>query len=63
MANVVMAAKPKKVSSFIINGQVYEGTANDYYSGKLTSTRTPVVDELGGVESADKVAEETEGNK
>lgn len=59
MANVVMASKPKKISSFIINGQVYEGTANDYYSGKLTS----MGNDLGGAETPNRVSEPTEGTK
>ena len=55
---VVMSPKPKRVRSFIINGQVYEGGAEEYYNG--TST---MGNELGGNTSPDRLAEQTEGDK
>jgi len=57
MANVVMSPKPKRVRTFIINGQVYEGGAEEYYNG------SSVGNELGGATSTDRVAESTEDNK
>lgn len=59
MANVVMSPKPKRVRSFIINGQVYEGGAEEYYSGKSA----PMGNELGGDTSPDRLAEQTEVNE
>ncbi|NTW91012.1 MAG: hypothetical protein HGA35_03645 [Erysipelotrichaceae bacterium] len=43
----------------MINGQLYEGGAEEYYSGKSTS----MGNELGGTPSPDKLAESTEANK
>lgn len=59
MANVVMSAKPKRVRSFIINGQLYEGGAEEYYNG----VSTPVGNEVGGTPTTDRLAEQTEVNE
>lgn len=52
-----MSAKPKRVRSFIINGQIYEGGAEEYYNG------SSVGNELGGAPSTDRLAESTEEYK
>ena len=57
MANVVMSPKPKRVRSFIINGQIYEGGAEEYYNG------SSVGNELGGASTTNRVAEQTEANE
>jgi hypothetical protein len=56
MANVVMASKPKRVRSFIINGQIYEGGAEEYYNGSSMGN------DLGGATTTDRLAEQTEVN-
>jgi hypothetical protein len=50
MATVEMSAKPKRIKTFIINGQVYEGGATEYYQG----TSKPY---LGGARSSNSVEE------
>jgi len=56
MANVVMSSKPKRIRAFMINGQLYEGGAEEYYTGKSTA----MGNDLGGTISPDRVAESTE---
>jgi len=65
MANVVMSPKPKRVRTFMINGQIYEGGAEEYYSGKSTqpATDTTVGDELGATSGTDRLDESTEDDK
>jgi len=65
MANVVMSPKPKRVRAFMINGQLYEGGAEEYYTGKSTAP-TPVAtvgDELGATSGTDRLDESTEDDK
>lgn len=56
---VVMAAKPKRVRKFIINGHIYAGGAEEYYSGQ----RNPIGDNLGGDRTAEGVLQETGADK
>ena len=48
---VQMSPKPKRIKTFIINGQIYEGGATEYYQG----TAKPY---LGGAGSTDSVEAE-----
>ena len=59
MANVVMASKPKRIRTFIINGQVYEGGMEQYYSGQATPAKTTntVEPNLGGATTPDGLPE------
>lgn len=54
-----MAAKPKRVRKFIINGHIYAGGAEEYYSGQ----RNPIGDNLGGDRTAEGVQEEDGGQE
>jgi len=56
---VVMAAKPKRIREFIINGHIYAGGAEEYYSGQ----RNPIGNNLGGVRDAEGVQSETAGEE
>ena len=55
MPEVVMSANPKKIRTFIINGQMYEGGAEDYFSGRAK----PI--DVGGTGSPDGVLPQGEG--
>jgi len=55
----ILSPNPKRVRRFIINGQMYDGTAEDYFSGRAKLA------DLGGVGEADGVLPpaENEGAK